>query len=117
LAGIVALIMLIFALRNLVELLSSTNRTMLEAEKAIVEMRVAVTPILAKVDTGMEALNVQLERLDTILSDFEFTSQKVAHTAEAASGIVQTPVDFVATVTDRVMRGWKERRAQSEDAR
>jgi len=115
LIGVVAFMMLVLVLRNLAKLLESTTKTMDEAERAITELRTSVVPILNKADESMDALNVQLGRLDNIMSDFENTTQKVAHTAETASGIVQTPVDFVAGVADKLMRGWRVRRAQSQD--
>ncbi|MCL2680386.1 MAG: DUF948 domain-containing protein [Coriobacteriia bacterium] len=113
--GVVAFVAVVIVLKNLARLLESTTRTMDQAEKTVAELRDSVVPILASADTSMDTLNLQLQRLDNILSGFESTTQRVAHTAETASGIVQTPVEFVAGVTDKLVRGWRERRAHSQD--
>jgi uncharacterized protein YoxC len=113
--GVAAMVTFVFVLRNLALLLDSTKRTMDETEKAVVELRTSIVPILDKADDSMEQLNIKMGRLDGILTNFESTSTKVAHTAEAASSAVQTPVDFVTGVTDRLMRGWRERKAHAQD--
>ena len=114
-AGVIILFALFGAMRNLSKLFEGTTCTMLEAEKAIAELRGSVVPILDKVDVSVDALNAQLLRLDSILSGFEAASHKVTQTSEAVSGIVSTPVDLVAGFTDKLRRGWKTRRAEAED--
>ena len=113
--GVCAMVTIVFILRNLARLLDSTKRTMDETEQTIIELRTSLVPILEKADTSVEQFNNQMYRLDGILENFEHTSSKVAHTAEAASSAMQTPVDFVTGVTDKLMRGWRERRAHSRD--
>jgi len=113
--GVAAMVTFVFVLRNLANLLASTTRTMDETEKAVTELRESVVPILDKADTSVDQLNKQLGHLDSIMTNLENTSNKVAHTAEAASNVVQTPVDFVSGVTDKLIRGWRERKATSRD--
>ena len=113
--GVAAMFTFVFVLRNLALLLSSTKETMDETKVAVAEIRDKAVPILDNVDTTVEQLNVQLEHLDTIMTNLQSTSDKVAHTAEVTSNVVQTPVDFVTGLTDKLTRGWRERKAHSED--
>jgi len=113
--GIFVVFALFSMLRNLSRLLQNSSDTMVEAEKAISELRGTLMPILEKIDVSVDALNAQLLRLDGILTAFEAATQKVTHTSEAVSGIVATPVDMVAGFTDKLRRGWKTRRAEAGD--
>jgi uncharacterized protein YoxC len=113
--GVAAVIAIVFVLRNLARLLESTTKTVDELEITVRDMRENLLPIVKEADTTMKQVNVALGRFDHIMEDFESTTKKVAHTAEAASNVVQTPVDFVAGLTTRLMRNWREQKAEKQD--
>ena len=113
--GALVLLALFAALRSLSKFLKRSTTVVDEADKTISELRTTVLPILDKVDVTVDAVNAELLRVDNILSGIETASQKVTQTSETVSGIVATPVDFVAGFTDKLRRGWKTRRAEVED--
>jgi uncharacterized protein YoxC len=113
--GALCLLGLFIVLLKTIKLVQSATTTLDETEKTVAELRTSVVPILDKADVSVDALNAQLIRLDNIMAGVEQTQKKVSHTADAASNIVQTPVDLVSGFTDKLRRGWRERRAEAED--
>jgi ABC-type transporter Mla subunit MlaD len=113
--GVFALFALFGLLRNASKLLKNANTSLTEVDKTVVQLRGSLVPILDKADVTVDAVNAELLRLDGIIGTFETATQKMTHTSETVTEIVNTPVDLVAGFTDKLRKGWQTRKAEAAD--
>ncbi len=101
----------IWALRDAVATSRSVRRTSEEVRDRLV-------PLLDKADVTVDAVNVELLRIDGIITQFEDTSSRVSHASSTISDIVNAPVGLVSEAAQRVRQAWKDRKRgqQREDS-
>jgi ABC-type transporter Mla subunit MlaD len=101
----------IWALRDFV----ATSRSLRAASD---DIRERVVPLLEKADITVDAANMELLRIDAIITRFEDTSSRVSSASATITDIVNAPADLVTEAATRVRRAWKDRKrthsAQSE---
>lgn len=99
----------VWALRDAVATSRSVRRTSEEVRDRLV-------PLLDKADVTVDAVNVELLRIDGIITQFEDTSSRVSHASSTISDIVNAPVGLVSEAASRVRNAWKGRgRSQPRD--
>jgi len=74
------------------------------------ELRTRVVPMLEKADITVDAVNVELLRIDAIITRFEDTTSRVSNASATISDIVNAPADIVTEAATRVRRAWKDRK-------
>jgi len=123
-AGVVALLALAYlfwragkTLDVIDTTLTEANKTLAEATETLADVRSSVLPIVDKAGVTVDAVNMELLRIDAIITSFENTSKKVEKTSDSISDFVNTPTDVVADLAGRVRTAIKERRAEAQDAR
>lgn len=79
------------------------------------ETRERLGPLLDKADVTIDAVNVELLRIDTIIGRFEDASEKVSTASGTISGIVHAPAGIVNDVALRVRKAWKDRGRTPEE--
>ena len=115
--GVIALIYLIRLLHSTRKTMDSANTMVKEAETTIKEVRETTVPIIEKANVSVDAVNAELLRLDALIGAVEEAGTKAISTVGAATELAQKPVDLLNNVTDKLRRGWKERKAESDDAK
>ncbi len=68
-------------------------------------------PLLDKADVTVDAINVELLRIDAIVTRFERAGERASAASDTLSGIVAAPTEIVNEVALRVRRAWRERRS------
>jgi hypothetical protein len=72
-----------------------------------------VMPLLDKADITVDALNAELLRIDTIVSQIEEITDRVESTSRTVQGVANAPGEIVTDIADRVRHAWKRRQAES----
>jgi len=116
-AGILAVLVLTYLLWRANKTLDALNKTLEEATTTIVDLRMSTTPLIAKASVTVDAINMELLRIDDIITSIESTSKKVGRTSESITGLVNAPVDAVADLAKRARQAIKGRRAELESSR
>jgi hypothetical protein len=97
----VALIVLsatgVWALIDIVSTARSTRRL-------VQELGETLPPLIAKAGRTLDALDVEMARVDEIVAQLEEVSDRVSSTTRAASDIVNAPVAAVVGLGDRARR-------------
>ena len=75
-----------------------------------------LVPLLDKADVTVDAVNAEILRVDSIITQVERTSDRVSHASETISDIVNAPAEIVNDVAVRVRRAWKDKRQASKAA-
>ena len=73
-------------------------------------------PLLEKADVTVDALNMELLRMDTIVTRVEEITDRVESTSRTVQGVANAPAEIVTDIADRVRRAWKRRQAESAAA-
>ncbi|MDR1775385.1 MAG: DUF948 domain-containing protein [Actinomycetes bacterium] len=115
--GAIAFIVLIAVLVNLAKLLKTSKATMADVDRTVAELRDSTVPIVNKLNVTVDAVNAELLRLDSIIDQVEAAGHKVTSATEAVGNVVQTPVDIVSGIADKLRHNWKVKRAEAEDSR
>ena len=116
-AGTVAVLALAYFLYKATKTLTVLDSTLKEADATLAEVRAEVLPLANKVGVTIDAINMELLRIDEIITSVENATKKVEHTSNSISGLVNAPVDAVADFAGRVRSVIKGRRAEAQDAR
>jgi uncharacterized protein YoxC len=123
-AGIIALLALAFlflrASRTLGLLdttLTALNTTLDEASETMKDLRESAMPVISKAGVTVDAINMELLRIDDIITSVEKATKKVEHTSSSITGIMNAPVDAVTEIAGRMRSAIKARRAEAQDAR
>jgi hypothetical protein len=69
-----------------------------------------IVPLIEKADVTVDALNIELLRVDAIVTRFEEISDAVESTSRTVQGVANAPVEIVTDIADRVRRAWKTRK-------
>jgi hypothetical protein len=69
-----------------------------------------LVPLIEKADVTVDALNIELLRVDAIVTRFEEISDAVESTSRTVQGVANAPVEIVTDIADRVRRAWKTRK-------
>ena len=69
-----------------------------------------IVPFIEKADVTVDALNIELLRVDAIVTRFEEISDAVESTSRTVQGVANAPVEIVTDIADRVRRAWKTRK-------
>jgi uncharacterized protein YoxC len=81
-------------------------RTLRQAQQTMAEIRERFIPLLEKADVTVDALNAELLRVDSIMSDIEGVSDAVS----SATDIIRTPVGVVAGLGSRLAHAFTRAR-------
>lgn len=82
------------------------------------DSRERLNPLLDKADVTVDAINVEILRVDALIGRFEEASERVTSASGTISGIVNAPAEIVNDVAGRVRRAWKDRsRSHAEEQR
>lgn len=109
--GIVVLIALARTLSHVNALTDSLAKTSEETAKTMSEIRDAALPLVSKAEVTIDALNAEMLRVDGIITSLEQTSEKVASASDTVTNLMNTPVEIVSGVTDRVLSMWRQKKA------
>lgn len=93
----------IWAVFELVKTLRST-RTMVERLDA------TLIPLLNKADVTVDALNVELLRIDEIVTRVEEVTDRVSSTSRTVQEVANAPVEIVNDIADRVRKAFRSRK-------
>ncbi|PKQ16166.1 MAG: hypothetical protein CVT67_06105 [Actinobacteria bacterium HGW-Actinobacteria-7] len=93
----------VWALRDLVV----TSRSLRLTSE---QVRSRLVPLLDKADVTVDAVNVELLRLDGIITQFEDTSSRVSHASATITDIVNAPAGLVSEAALRMRQAWKDRK-------
>ncbi|MFU8891508.1 MAG: hypothetical protein ACNA76_07630 [Anaerosomatales bacterium] len=99
---VAALIVCGFVVFALVELV----RTLRSVRTLADELTRSVPPLIEKADVTVDALNVELLRVDTIIGEVEVLSSKVGHTVNVVQDAVNLPATAVGTAGERIRTAW-----------
>ena len=69
-----------------------------------------VVPLLEKADVTVDAFNVELLRIDAIVTRFEEIGDRVETTSRTVQDVANAPVEIVTDIADRVRRAWHARK-------
>jgi len=69
-----------------------------------------IVPFMEKADVTVDALNIELLRVDAIVTRFEEISDAVESTSRTVQDVANAPVEIVTDFADRIRRAWKTRR-------
>jgi len=118
--GLVALIvvacMAVWAIREAVKTMRAARAASESLARTSDEIRERAVPLLDKFDVTVDAVNVELLRVDAIISTVEEATERVSTASGTISGMVNAPGEIVNDVIGRVRRAWKDRR-HDESAR
>lgn len=81
------------------------------------DSRERLNPLLDKADVTVDAINVEILRVDALIARFEDASERVTSASGTISGIVNAPAEIVNDVAGRVRRAWKDRSRSHADAK
>lgn len=109
----VAVVVCVFAIWALREMVATARSVRLLSD----DTRERLVPLLDKVDVTVDAANVELLRVDAIITQVETASARVSHASDTLSNVVSAPGEIVNDVATRVRRAWKDRRRADESAR
>lgn len=70
-------------------------------------------PLLEKADVAVDALNVELLRIDQIVTRAEEITERVQSTSRTVQDVANAPAEIVTDIADRVRRAWKRHQAES----
>ncbi|MDI6713007.1 MAG: hypothetical protein QMD96_07190 [Anaerosomatales bacterium] len=91
--GAIALGAAIYAAVEVVRLARRTERVVAHLEQTL-------PPLLEKIDVAVDAVNVELLRIDGIVSDVE----SVSDTVSSATDVIRTPMEALASLGGRIAR-------------
>ncbi len=89
--------------------LRETVITMRSLRRTSDELRERALPLLDKAEVTVDAVNVELLRIDSIITTVETASERVSSASGALSGIVSAPGEILSDVVGRARRAWKDR--------
>lgn len=69
-----------------------------------------VMPLLDKADVTVDAMNVELLRIDEIVTRVEEVTERVNSTSRTVQEVANAPVEIVNDIADKVRKAWKTRR-------
>jgi hypothetical protein len=72
-------------------------------------------PLLEKTDVTVDAVNVELLRVDGIVTRVEEITGRVESTSRTVQEVANAPAEIVNDIADRVRRAWKRRQAESAE--
>jgi len=116
-AGIVAVLALTYLLCKASKTLDLMDVTLKETSTTLTEFREETLPLISKASVTIDAVNMELLRIDEIITSVENATKKVEHTSSSISGLVNAPVDAVTDFAGRVRSAIRGRRAEAQDAR
>jgi uncharacterized protein YoxC len=91
--GVVALCAAIYAAVEVVRLVRRTERVVVHLEQTL-------PPLLEKIDVAVDAVNVELLRIDGIVTDVE----NVSGTVSTATEVIKSPVEALSSLGGRIAR-------------
>lgn len=109
-AGLVVCGVAVYALLEAVRTLKSA-RTLAD------ELVRSLPPLIEKADVTVDALSVELLRVDAIIGDVEELSMKVGYTVTVVQDAVNVPANAVNVAGERIREAWhKVKRSRKESA-
>jgi len=69
-------------------------------------------PLIEKADVTVDALNIELLRIDQIVTSAEEITDRVQSTSRTVQEVANAPAEIVTDIADRVRRAWKRRQAE-----
>lgn len=73
------------------------------------ELRERAIPLLDKLDVTVDAVNVELLRIDAMITSLEDATERVSSASGTISGIVNVPGEVIGEVVSRLRRSRNER--------
>jgi uncharacterized coiled-coil DUF342 family protein len=103
--------------------LTESVKTARSARQLADDLDERLVPLLEKADVAVDAMNVELLRIDQIVTRVEEVTERVSDTSRVVAQVANAPAEMVNDLSDRVRRAWKTRKqspqpqhAESEDA-
>jgi uncharacterized protein YoxC len=103
---VAALVLCGFAVYALVEAV----RTLRSVRALSDDLARSLPSLIEKADVTVDALNAELLRVDSILSDFEDVSSRVGHTVTVVQDAVNVPANAVSAASERIREAWHRAR-------
>lgn len=74
------------------------------------DLDVRLVPLVEKADVTVDAINVELLRIDGIVTRFEEIGHRVDETTRTVSEVANAPAEIVTDLADKVRRAWRSRK-------
>jgi hypothetical protein len=91
--------------------LSEAVKTMRSVRVLSDDLDARVVPLIDKVDVSVDAINVELLRVDAIVTRFEEISDRVDSTSRTVQDVANAPAEIVTDIADKVRRAWRNRKS------
>lgn len=111
-AGVLAIVYLALVLRKVITVLSSVDETLRESSTTISALRESVVPVIAEAEGAVKAVNLEMERIDGIVTNLSEISDKITTTADKVNTIVNKPLDAANSIGVRFRKIRRERAAR-----
>lgn len=93
----------IWAVFELVATVRSARRLADDLDKSLV-------PLLAKADVTVDSLNIELLRIDEIVTRVEEVTDRVSSTSRTVQEVANAPAEIVGEIAERVRKAFKTRK-------
>ncbi len=74
------------------------------------DLDLRVIPLLDKADVTVDAMNAELLRIDSIVTQVEEVTERFESTSRTISEVANAPAEIANDLADRVRRAWKTRK-------
>jgi len=85
-------------------------KTARSARILIDDLDTHVIPFIEKADVTLDAINIELLRIDEIVTRVEEVTDRVSSTSRTVQGVANAPVEMVSDIAQRVRKAWSTRR-------
>jgi uncharacterized protein YoxC len=97
--------------------LTETVKTAQSARRLADDLDSRLVPLLDKADVTVDAMNVELLRIDQIVTRVEEVTDRVSDTSRVVQQVANAPAEMVNDISDRVRRAWKTRKQHPQPER
>lgn len=91
--------------------LSEAVKTLRSVRVLSDDLDARAVPLMDKLDVSVDAINMELLRIDAIVTRFEEISDRVDSTSRTVQDVANAPVEIVTDLADRVRRAWRTRKS------
>jgi uncharacterized protein YoxC len=90
--------------------LTESVKTARSAKQLADDLDSQLMPLIEKADVAVDAMNVELLRIDQIVTRVEEVTDRVSDTSRVVQEVANAPAEIVNDLADRVRRAWKTRK-------
>ncbi len=91
-------------------------RTLRSTRVLVERVDLNLIPLLEKADVTIDAVNVELLRIDEIVTRVEEVTDRVSSTSRTVQEVANAPAEIVNDIADKVRRAFRSRKHASADA-